>query len=257
MLKKEIKKEIKIDQPRNRWELTAGAWNCLSILILLVALILAGFGKEVLAESNAEKDVETAQKIERILVLPFCDVSALMKDTAHVRGPLSGNVFELDHVDPRGVESMNVFLDAKLQKITSLTTHYASSGITSAVGVLPAAERREARIAVVQQIGQQEQVDAVLCGFIYAFRDRQGGDLSIEKPARVVFELNLVSSANGALIWQKHFEETQKTLTEDLFQIKKFFKRGGRWVTAEQMGRQALDDLFESFPGISSHSDPQ
>lgn len=226
-------------------------------MVLLTVLIAAGAGVEARADSLEQNNDEKVRRIERVLVLPFCDISELIKESAHVRGSLSGNVFAIDQVDVEAVEFMNTALDEELQKLTGLEIHYPSGDITSAIGVLPAAERREARIAVVQQLGRQEGVDAVLCGFIYAFRDRQGGDLSIEKPARVVFELNLIDTVNGALIWQPHFKETQKTLAEDLFQIKKFFKRGGKWVTAEQMGRQALSDIFKMFPEISNPATPQ
>jgi hypothetical protein len=37
-------------------------------------------------------------------------------------------------------------------------------------------------------------------------------------------------------------------LSENLGGIGNFFRRGGRWVTAEELASEALEDIFEDFP---------
>jgi len=47
------------------------------------------------------------------------------------------------------------------------------------------------------------------------------------------------------------FDEEQQALTQNLFDIGKFFKRGGRWITAEKLSEEGiekgLDTLLEEF----------
>ncbi len=115
------------------------------------------------------------------------------------------------------------------------------------VGIEPVAGQRVQRIAAVQEFGRQQKADSVFCAYVYAFRERVGSAYGVDLPAMVIFELNLVSVATGSILWQAHYSETQKPLSENAFQIGKFFKRKGRWITAEEMADEALEKCIRSF----------
>jgi hypothetical protein len=97
------------------------------------------------------------------------------------------------------------------------------------------------------EAGQAFEADAVLVGHLYRYIDRVGRNLSVESPASVAFDLHLLRVSDGSLLWTGYFDETQKTLMEDMFDISAFFEREGKWVTAEQMASAGLANIMETF----------
>jgi glycerol-3-phosphate dehydrogenase len=64
----------------------------------------------------------------------------------------------------------------------------------------------------------------------------------------VVFEIHLIKTTDGSIIWRGFFDKTQKSLMEDVFQAPSFFKGGGKWLTARQLTEQGMNKIFEKFP---------
>jgi hypothetical protein len=71
----------------------------------------------------------------------------------------------------------------------------------------------------------------------------------VQSPASVAFDIHLISVADGSSIWYGYYDETQQSLSENLFRLRLFFKRKWKWITAEEMAISALDELLETFPG--------
>lgn len=82
---------------------------------------------------------------------------------------------------------------------------------------------------------------------IYRYDQRVGGNLGADKPAGMGFHLHLME--NNILQRVFVFDEDQQALSENLFNIGKFFRRGPRWLTVEELARdainQGLDAIFE------------
>jgi hypothetical protein len=94
--------------------------------------------------------------------------------------------------------------------------------------------------------------------YIFRFEERKGGNYSVEKPAGVGFHMHLYE--NGTLKRIFVFDEDQQALTANVFGIGKFFKRGGKWITAEKLFEEGiekgLDAFAEDLPrGIEKGSD--
>ncbi len=89
--------------------------------------------------------------------------------------------------------------------------------------------------------------------YIFRFEERKGGNYSVERPAGVGFHMHFYE--NGILKRIFVFDEDQKALTDNIFGIGKFFKRGGKWITAEQLSGEGIEkglDLFiETIPQVS------
>jgi hypothetical protein len=49
-------------------------------------------------------------------------------------------------------------------------------------------------------------------------------------------------------MWSGIFDETQRALSEDLFQLGTFLRRKARWITAEKMASSGLEDLLKKLP---------
>ena len=91
---------------------------------------------------------------------------------------------------------------------------------------------------------------AVLIGKVYRFRQRDGTDYSVNRPASVAFHLDLIRVADGRVVWTGNFDETQHALSEDLFRLGAFLERKGRWVTAEDLAVYGLRRTLETMPPL-------
>ena len=98
------------------------------------------------------------------------------------------------------------------------------------------------------EMGRRLNADAVVGGTLFRFRQRVGGRYSAETPASVAFSLYLIRMADGRVVWDGNFDETQQALSENLFKISSFFKRGGTWLSAEELARNGLEEVMETFP---------
>ena len=106
-------------------------------------------------------------------------------------------------------------------------------------------------LEVLKNVGHELKADVLAVGYIYRYEERVGYDYSTERPASVAFEIYMINPAEGDIIWRGVFDKTQKSLMEDLFQISSFFKGRGRWLTAQQLSKQGMDEIFKKFPGFT------
>ena len=84
------------------------------------------------------------------------------------------------------------------------------------------------------------KVDLLVVPQMLELRERAGGELGVEKPAKIVMDIFLVDVRNETLIGRSRFEETQTALTSNLLEADKFFKRGGKWISAAQLAREGM-----------------
>ncbi|MFH0810324.1 MAG: hypothetical protein V2A77_07645 [Pseudomonadota bacterium] len=103
-------------------------------------------------------------------------------------------------------------------------------------------------VAYMQGVGRLLEADAVLGGIVYRYTERMGTAYSISHAASLGFDLHLVRTTDGAILWTGHFDETQKDLSQNLFNISRFFKRGVRWLTIDEFAVQAVAETLKSFP---------
>lgn len=90
------------------------------------------------------------------------------------------------------------------------------------------------------EVGQCVPVDYLLIPQILEWRKREGGEWGVDEPARVVFELTLLDIGNQRIARRFHFEESQRSLSEDLLQARKFFQRSGKWLTPQELVQDGL-----------------
>lgn len=98
------------------------------------------------------------------------------------------------------------------------------------------------------KIGKELRAEAVLVGSVTSFQERVGGSFGIERPASVGFEVELFSVQDDKLLWKSGFYETQASLTEDIGSLPLFIKRGGKWITAEELARYGVEEVLRGYP---------
>ena len=168
--------------------------------------------------------------IEKILVLPFENMSVLQGENLDARCPVCGRVFITGEV----ADGADNFLTDQLVSWLQNNTNYQILVSNLSRDTRPLYYSTGGGEAVARDrladIGRKNKADAVLVGFLYRFRERVGKGYSVESPASVAFGLHLIRTADANTMWSANFDETQKSLGENLFQLGSFLSRGGRWV---------------------------
>ena len=109
---------------------------------------------------------------------------------------------------------------------------------------------KEPLLNILKKVGKELGADVLVVGYIYRYTEREGYNYSAKHPASVFFEIHLIKTIDGSIIWRGFFDKTQKSLMEDVFQISSFVRGGGKWMTARQLTEQGMNKIFETFPGL-------
>jgi TolB-like protein len=218
------------------------------VQVLIASVLCLGLGCQKAARPSGA-DAFIPQEIKRVLVLPFENMTKIYGENASIRSPLSGKIFFTGAVKKGSPEFLSEklisFLDQKGE--FHLIPPEQAEGL--ALDPTAMASTDDAERHLVQQMGQQLSADAVLVGRLYRYKERVGTKYAADSPASVAFDLNLVSVADGRLLWSGSFDETQQALNENLFLLGSFLKRKGTWITADEMAVTGLANLIEKLPG--------
>ena len=183
----------------------------------------------------------TMSDIKTVLVLTFSDESAIHGEKGLIKCPLCGNYFEAGQVPPDASDRLTQLTADILRQHSNAVILVQDRTINHGAEQIP--ERQ-----IITRAGQSVGADAVLTGYIYRYDDRIGTNLAVRSPASVALSVHLIRVVDGVDLWSGYVDETQQSLAEDLFKASDFFRRKGRWVTADEMADAGLEQIFESFP---------
>jgi hypothetical protein len=209
----------------------------------MIGLLGACQSKTEVADMSPE-----AIHLGKILILPFKDMTQVQGENIDARCPVCGRIFFTGKVADGAADILTEKLVSWLQNhtnhkiIVSSYNHDNQSSYFSASGGELVVRK------MLAEVGRKNRVDTVLAGFLYRFRERVGKGYSIESPASVAFSIHLIRVSDAYPIWSAHFDETQQSLGENLFQLGSFLSRGGRWITAEELAVSGLEELLNKFP---------
>jgi hypothetical protein len=205
-------------------------------------------------QKTPEASVETPlASIHKVVVLGFRAALSPGQKPEVVRDTLSGAVYEAGPV-PRYVARM--MTDVLFKKLMD-GKRYELIPPGQAQGAVSSIIRSDEKIgmdpvAMLQEVGKVFGADAVLAGTLYRWREREGTDYAVNRPASLAFDLHLVSVADGAILWRGRFDKTQQPLTDNVLDVGTFIKGGGRWMTAEKMAILGLEELLAKMPAGDS-----
>lgn len=222
-----------------RFEKTIGIFGFLVIFVFIAC--------SAKAPPPPEKPPEPIH-IKKLLVMPFKNMTHVYGEDATVQCRLCGNIFTTGKVE-KGADKMltdHVASLLKSRKDLELVPESQAEGVLSTILSDESAELPEREL--LTKVGFSLGADAVLAGKVYRFVERDGTGFSAKSPAAVAFELDLILVSDGRVVWSGHFDETQKSLFENLFQWNTFWQRKGLWITAEQLATEGLNRIFETFP---------
>lgn len=145
-------------------------------------------------------------------------------------------------------------LEAGADIITSLLNDYFKNSqkaemvsVSQLEGLSPSVEAAKL-LHIARDAGQQLHYDAVLITSVKRFRTRDGTKYSVIRPASVYFSLQLLAVASGQIIWSADFDQTQKTLFENILPSTRSTGSGFSWLTAAELASAGLTKKLNSCP---------
>ncbi|HEX9454131.1 MAG TPA: hypothetical protein VGA27_07220, partial [Candidatus Binatia bacterium] len=81
-----------------------------------------------------------------------------------------------------------------------------------------------------------------------------GDEWGVKSPASVAFVLDLIDVRRGDVIWSASFDETQRSLSENIFAFADITQRGVRWLSAEQLTQEGVKKAIGQLQQIIAHS---
>jgi hypothetical protein len=209
----------------------------------LLVLSCAGPG------ANREEGITHLPGVNKIVVIGFSPALSPGDPSNWTKDPITGAVFWAEPV-PEGVatEMTEILFDKLIDGYGySLVSPGQAHGAFSEI---LASDRglKLGALGMVEEIGKSFDADGVLVGRIYRWREREGTDFAVSRPASVAFNLLLVRPSDGAILWKSRFDKTQQSLSENLFDMSTFLHGGGRWMTARKLALMGLDETMSRMP---------
>jgi len=220
------------------------AYNVLLKVFLLTGILfLSACG----GDNIVKEKPPNLSGIEKILILPFKDMASLFGESVNGRCPVCGKVFTTGDVAESAVVMLteHLFTLLKDRKDIELIPSSQAQGVMS--GLLAGSNKTLEERALQLEIGRALNADAIFAGYIYRFRERVGGEYSVDLPASVAFDIHLIRVEDGRVLWSAHLDETQRPLSDDLFRLNLFLRRKAKWITAKEMAISGLEDMLKDF----------
>lgn len=91
-------------------------------------------------------------------------------------------------------------------------------------------------------IGKAAGAEAVMLWGLARYHERSGGNYGVQTPASVGFQYRLIHTASGRTLCAASFEETQKSGSDNLLNLKTTAQRGFKWIPAADLLREGVND---------------
>lgn len=189
----------------------------------------------------------TSARVERIGVVPFFKGKNVANERETLKSPLFQLYFNPENISANADRILSGHVHETLktrfgQKVIPLAQMYEVHER------IPRDQYTETPLTLAQKTGSALKANFILVGSVWRFRERVGGALGVESPASVAFNVALVDVPDGKILWNAHFDKTQRALSEDIRDIRGFLTRGAKWLTADQLARYGVNEIFKKFP---------
>lgn len=217
--------------------------SCIAVLVLTLTLL-------AVASYAAEEETEKIRQPVRVAVLPFQAIMMKTESGNTVACPLGGAVYFGGKIAEGGEKVVEGLFLEKLQNIKEIEI-LPQDKVDGIYKRINTESLKMTLSTIICKTGKELDADVVAVGYVFRYAERIGYDYSAEKPASVAFEINLINPKDGNIIWKNVFDKTQKSLMEDVFQIASFYKGGGKWLTARELAKQGMNQIFKTFPNLA------
>ena len=184
---------------------------------------------------------------EKIAVMPFLKgrYGSDIKET--IRCPVCQLSFQFDDLAPDCDRVLTRYVQEALERRHEDRV-IPLGQVEAAYEQLPKDVTKDTPVTLAQGLGKKVNAHYVLLGTVWRYRERQGGSRAVQTPASVSFSVHLIRAADGKLLWEKSFAETQRSLSENVLEARAFFEKGAKWLTADELARYGVDEIMKDFP---------
>lgn len=156
--------------------------------------------------------------------------------------PITGEIFRFSKMP----ENVRAQVTAELPRAAEAVYNCPLIPPAKLAGALPKMPDRPGALVrmALAEAGRKVGATTVIAGTIFRFRERIGSEAGVEQAASVYLGLYAIDAQTGHILEQRFFEETQRSLAENLLRAGDFFSRGGRWLTAAELSRTGMIKLI-------------
>ncbi len=101
---------------------------------------------------------------------------------------------------------------------------------------------------LAERLGRLLEVDVVVIGTVWRYRDRGAIEGVPDSPASVAFAVYFIDASNGHMLWRGLYDGTQRTVSKDLLHAGKQLKMGLKWLTADELAAHGVRECFSALP---------
>jgi len=221
---------------------------CMVVLASTIVLMWSFFATST-PPSHAESSqprVPTLRK-EKIAVMPFLKGRYGSDINASLKCPVCELSFLQDELTPDCDRTLTRYAQEALEmQHEERVVPFAQ--VEMAYAQMPKDSDNDTPVTLAQGLGKRLNAHYVLLGTVWRYKERQGGARGVQSPASVAFAVFLISVAEGKLLWEETFTETQRSLSENVLEARTFFERGAKWLTADELARFGMDKILKDFP---------
>lgn len=214
--------------------------------LLFIGNLTASFSpKNVFAQSVGNPSEDMSKKMG---VMPFIKVRAVgtIKDVLDV--PLSELSFNPENISTESDIILTGIMHEEMKKRHAERIVSLLESIITYDRTIIKTDKTETLRTLGRKIGETLGVDMIWVGCIWQYKRRVGSAIAVSSPASVGFGIGMIDVSTGELLWQGRFEETQRPLLDNILDAKAFFKKGAKWLTADELARFGINELFEKYP---------
>jgi hypothetical protein len=204
--------------------------------IILIFILILNINCQFQGGSVSKADL-LPPRTGKTVVLGFRPAMSEGEEAGVIRSPLSGAVFMAEPVPPDISDKMTT-------KLFSLLSNYEGYELVGLDKEALSSDQGMSEVETFKRIGREFSAETVMVGYIYRWQERKGTDYSADRPASVAFDLYLLRSVDGEVLWKGRFDKTQAPLSENILDARTFFKGKGKWMTVESLADLGLSDML-------------
>ena len=219
---------------------------CVMIAVWCIAgLIVDGYlTNRAAAQSQAEP---IKIQWEKIGVMPFFKGRRSADTGENLTCPICELSFKSENIKDDADRAITSYVQEALER-RYRDKVIALDQVSRVYKEIPRDDTKDTPRSLARKAGEALGADLMIAGTVWRYRDRVRDPMGSGRGASVAFEMYLMEVPSGKTAWKAKFDETQRPLTEDIRGSKVLIKTGARWLSADELARYGVEEVFKKFP---------
>ena len=221
-----------------------------SLLVMSTVLIVLGLLVDGHAPCRAVAQPQTppaGARVERIAVVPFLKGRPGADGGEILNCPICELYFSKERISSDADQILTRYVQDVLENRYGARVVPLEETM-EVYEPIPKDETEDTPRTLARRLGEALGTNVIVTGTVWRFRDRVPGAAEGDRGASVAFNVYLIDVASGRMLWKAKFDETQRPLSEDISGARAFLKRGAKWLSAKELARYGVKEIFKKFP---------